>query len=226
MMDIKSKSKERIHILIVEDNNSIREGWQYVFEKVDDFTVVGSFESCEDAFKSESLQIADVVLMDIGLPGMCGIDGVKYIKKMYPEILIVMCTVYEDDDKIYEAICAGAVGYLVKKTAPDEMIKAIREAYNGGSPMTPAVARKVITSFQRKPSNPRSDTAAELTERESQILNFMSNGKSYNSIAESLFLSVDGVRYHIRNIYEKLQVHSRSEAIAVGLKKKIIQPPR
>ncbi|MFH1194389.1 MAG: response regulator transcription factor [bacterium] len=220
------KSKNRINILIIEDNRSIREGWELVFENVDDFSVVGSFVSCEDAFKSPAIQLADIVLMDIGLPGMCGIDGVKYLKKTAPNILVVMCTVFEDDDKIYDAICSGAVGYLLKKTTPDEMIKAIRDAFNGGSPLTPSVARKVISSFQKPQTDSSINDCTSLSGRESQILNLMSNGKSYNTIAETLFLSVDGVRYHIRNIYEKLQVHSRSEAIAEGLKKKIIQPPR
>ena len=164
--------------------------------------------------------------MDIGLPGMSGIEGVKVLKKKFPQIIIVMCTVHDDDDKIFEAICAGAVGYLLKKTSPAELIKALREAYIGGSPMTPIVARKVIASFQKTPLKSFTGEKIELSEREQQILKEMSTGKSYAEIAKKIFLSVDGIYYHIRHIYEKLQVHSRAEAVAEGIKKRIIQPPR
>jgi DNA-binding NarL/FixJ family response regulator len=217
---------DKINILIVEDNRFIRSGWEILFNDIPDFTVTGSYSSCEEAFKSESLDMVDLVLMDISLPGMCGIDGVKFLKEHYPDMIIVMCTVHDDDNKIFDAICAGAVGYLLKKTAPDEMINAIREAYKGGSPMTPSVARKVIASFQKNTRKSNIQKEIIFTEREEQILNLMAQGKSYSLIAGEIFLSVDGVYYHIRNIYEKLQVHSRAEAIAKGLKERLIRPPR
>ena len=218
--------KDTIKIILIEDNKFIRSGWELALLNESDFMVYGSYGSCEEAFKFEDFGKADIILMDIGLPGMSGIEGVKVLKKKFPQIIIVMCTVHDDDDKIFEAICAGAVGYLLKKTSPAELIKALREAYIGGSPMTPIVARKVIASFQKTPLKSFTGEKIELSEREQQILKEMSTGKSYAEIAKKIFLSVDGIYYHIRHIYEKLQVHSRAEAVAEGIKKRIIQPPR
>ena len=218
--------KDTIKIILIEDNKFIRSGWELALLNENDFLVIGSCESCEEAFKNKDFGKADIILMDIGLPGMSGIEGVKVLKKKFPQIIIVMCTVHDDDDKIFEAICAGAVGYLLKKTSPLELIKALREAYIGGSPMTPIVARKVIASFQKTPLKSFTGEKIELSEREQQILKEMSTGKSYAEIAKKIFLSVDGIYYHIRHIYEKLQVHSRAEAVAEGIKKRIIQPPR
>ena len=126
----------------------------------------------------------------------------------------------------FQAICAGAVGYLTKRTSPEELIKALTEAYNGGSPMTPSVARKVISSFQNNKDSSSDNKTSELNEREQQILSLMAQGKSYNNIADEVCLSVDGVYYHIRHIYEKLHVHSRAEAVAQGIKKRLIAPPK
>lgn len=214
-----------IKIMIVEDNRFIRTGWEAVIQANKNFNLVGSFPDCESAFSSDVPQKSDLVLMDIGLPGMSGIEGVKYLKEKFPDILIVMCTVHEDSDEIFQAICAGAVGYLTKRTSPDELIKSLIEAYNGGSPMTPSVARKVIGSFQNVKVLDNESKISELNEREQQILNLMAQGKSYITIADEVYLSIDGVYYHIRHIYEKLHVHSRAEAVAEGLKKKIIKAP-
>ncbi len=213
-------------ILIIEDNKYIRSGWELALQKDSDFQIIGSFESCEKAFNDEAIGAANIALMDIGLPGISGIEGVKYLKEKYPKIIIVMCTVHDDDDKIFDAICAGAVGYLLKKTKPDDLITSLRDAYNGGSPMTPSVARKVIASFQKKTVSLSAREKVNLTKKEEEILALMAKGKSYLEIAKEIFLSVDGVNYHIRHIYEKLQVHNRAEAVAEGIKKRIIQPPR
>lgn len=212
-----------IRIMIVEDNRFVRTGWETVIQANKNFNLVGSFPDCESAFKSDVPQKADLVLMDIGLPGISGIEGVKYLKEKYPEIIIVMCTVHEDSEEIFQAICAGAVGYLTKRTSPDELIKSLIEAYNGGSPMTPSVARKVISSFQNVKVSDNANKTSELNDREQQILSLMAQGKSYNAIADEVCLSIDGVYYHIRHIYEKLHVHSRAEAVAQGIKKRIIQ---
>jgi DNA-binding NarL/FixJ family response regulator len=213
-----------IKIMIVEDNRFIRSGWEAVLQADKNFNLVGSFPDCESAFESDIPQKAELVLMDIGLPGISGIEGVKYLKQKFPDILIVMCTVYEDSEEIFQAICAGAVGYLTKRTSPDELIKALIEAYNGGSPMTPVVARKVISSFQNIQSLECEKRISELNDREHQILNLMAQGKSYNAIADEICLSIDGVYYHIRHIYEKLHVHSRAEAVAQGIRKRLIIP--
>lgn len=214
------------HVLLIEDNKYVRQGWELALENEPDFVITGSYGSCEEAFKDEAIGDADLVLMDIGLPGMSGIEGVKYLKEKFPHQIIVMCTVHEDDEKIFDALCAGAVGYLLKKTSPQELIKALREAHEGGSPMTPTVARKVIASFQKKPIKSFTGEEVKLSEREEQILTRMAQGKSYTAIAEEICLSVDGVYYHIRHIYEKLHVHTRAEAVAEGIKKRLIQPPR
>ncbi|GAB4376038.1 MAG: response regulator transcription factor [Calditrichia bacterium] len=221
-----SEQIDFIHVLLIEDNKYIRSGWELALQNEDDFVITGSFGSCEEAFTDSTIGDADLVLMDIGLPGMSGIEGVKYLKEKYPSQIIVMCTVHEDDEKIFEALCAGAAGYLLKKTSPADLIKALREAYQGGSPMTPTVARKVIASFQKKPLKSFTGEKVTLSEREEQILALMAQGKSYNAIADEVCLSIDGVYYHIRHIYEKLQVHSRAEAVAEGLKKRLIPPPR
>lgn len=215
-----------IKLMIIEDNRFTRIGWEAVIQANKNFNLVGSFSDCESAFGSDVPQTADVVLMDIGLPGISGIDGVKYLKEKFHDILIVMCTVHEDSEEIFQAICAGAVGYLTKRTSPEELIKSLIEAYNGGSPMTPSVARKVIGSFQNVKAFDDENKISELNEREEQILNLMAQGKSYNAIADEIYLSIDGVYYHIRHIYEKLHVHSRAEAVAQGIKKRLIAPPK
>lgn len=213
-------------IIIIEDNKFIRNGWEIALQNEKDFLIVGSFGSCEEAFKDEAIGSANLVLMDIGLPGMSGIEGVKYLKEKFPRLIIVMCTVHDEDEKIFDAICAGAVGYLLKKTSPEELIKALRDAHNGGSPMTPSIARKVISSFQKSQLKSFTGEKVELTKREEEILALMAKGKSYPEIANQIFLSLDGVTYHVRHIYEKLHVHSRAEAVAKGIKKRLIQPPR
>jgi DNA-binding NarL/FixJ family response regulator len=214
-----------IQVVIIEDNRFIRQGWELTLNSAPGMQVSAAYESCEKAFAGDAIEFADIVLMDIGLPGMSGIEGVKYLKERFPNLTIVMCSVNEDDSHIFDAICAGAVGYLLKRTSPQDLIAALKEAHQGGSPMTPSVARKVIASFQ----NSKTTSLApedRLTVREQDILRLMTVGKTYTTIAAELFLSVDGVYYHIRHIYEKLQVHSRSEAIAEGMRRKIIQPPR
>lgn len=220
----KSAKDEFIRIVIIEDNKFIRTGWEAVIQADKRFSLIGSFPDCESAFNSNSLNKANIVLMDIGLPGISGIEGTKILKQKYPYILIVMCTVHEDSEEIFQAICAGAVGYLTKKTPPNDLINALIDAFNGGSPMTPTVARKVISSFQNVSIEDKKTNHTELNERELQILNLMAEGKSYNKIADEVCLSTDGVYYHIRHIYEKLHVHSRAEAVAQGIKKRLISP--
>lgn len=213
--------KELIKIIIIEDNRYMREGWTTILDFESDFVVLGSFESCEDAFETDQMARADVVLMDIELPGMSGIEGVKYLQKEHPGLSIIMATVFDDDQNVFDALCAGAVGYLMKKVSPEELKQAIRDANDGGSPMTPNIARKVIESFHNPPSK---DQGKELNERELEILQQLAKGKSYAAIGKTVFLSVDGVRYHIRNIYRKLQVSSRSEAVSKGFSKRLINP--
>lgn len=205
-------------ISIIEDNPFTREGWEAILSAEPGFDVCGTHESCEEALEAGGVRGADVVLLDIGLPGMSGIEGLAQIRAEAPKAAVVMCTVFDDDENVFQAICAGAVGYLLKKTSPEELVRAVRDAAAGGSPMTPNIARKVISAFQRRTPV----TTSVLTEREKSILALMAQGKSYAGIGDDLFLSIDGVRYHVRNIYEKLQVHSRSEAVARGYRERLI----
>jgi len=217
---------DTIHISVVEDNRYIRTGWEAILRAVPGFELLGSYGSCEEAFRDPHLAVSDVVLMDIGLPGMSGIEGVRSLKLQSPKTVVVMCTVYDDDQNVFDAICAGAAGYLLKKTPPTELIQAIKDASSGGSPMTPNIARKVLTAFQKPAPLKTARKEDQLTQRECDVLEQMAQGKSYAAIARELFLSLDGVRYHIRNIYEKLQVHSRGEAVSLGLKGRLIHPLR
>ncbi len=213
--------KELIKIVIIEDNRYMREGWTTILDFESDFVVLDSFESCEDAFETDLMEQADVVLMDIELPGMSGIEGVKYLQQEYSDLAVIMATVFDDDKNVFDALCAGAVGYLMKKVSPEELKEAIRDANSGGSPMTPNIARKVISSFHDTVSN---EDEQQLKDRELEILEQLAKGKSYAAIGKIVFLSVDGVRYHIRNIYRKLQVHSRSEAVSKGISRRLINP--
>jgi DNA-binding NarL/FixJ family response regulator len=208
-----------IRVGIIEDNEYMREGWETFIDHEKDLMVLGNYGSCEEAFESDEINNFDVIIMDIGLPGISGIEGVQYMSEYHPDTSIIMATVHDDDDHIFDALKAGAVGYLMKKVTPDEMVNAIRDAHEGGSPITPSIARKVINTFQKA-----AEMQEDLSDRELEILEQLSTGRSYAAIGKKIHLSVDGVRHHIRNIYQKLQVHSRSEAIAKGIRKKLIRP--
>ncbi|MCI0706963.1 MAG: response regulator transcription factor [Ignavibacteriae bacterium] len=219
-----SRKPKPIALTIIEDNRFVREGWHALLTAEDGIDILGAFAACEEAFRSRSLADSDVVLMDIRLPGMSGIEGTAYLKQQYPHIATVMCTVHEDDRKIFDALCAGAVGYLLKKTSSDDFIRAIREAASGGSPMSPDIARRVISTFHIIPPATQGDDP--LTKGEQDVLALLAVGKSYAAIAEELFLSLDGVRARIRKIYDKLHAHSRGEAVAKGVAKRIIDFPK
>jgi DNA-binding NarL/FixJ family response regulator len=212
-----------IYVAIIEDNRYVREAWSASLALNPDVVVTGAYPDCETAFKSAKFAEADVVLMDIGLPGMSGIDGVRYIAEHSPKMGVIMCTVHEESEKVFDALCAGAVGYLLKEIEPEELVRAVRTAANGESPMTPRIARKVIAHFQ-KPLHKDPDVG--LTDRERETLELLAQGKSYAAIAEQLFISVDGVGGRIRKIYQKLQAHSRGEAVAKGLARRLILPPK
>ncbi|MEO8398355.1 MAG: response regulator transcription factor [Ignavibacteriaceae bacterium] len=208
-----------INVAIVEDNDTIREGLAQLIGGTSEYSCIGSFSSCEEFLDKVDLFEVDVVLMDIRLPGMNGIEGVKKSKQINPDINILMLTIYEESEVVYDALCAGACGYLVKKTPPAKLVEAIKDIYDGGSPMSSQIARQVITTFQ----NDRNyDSQYNLTSREIEVLTHLSDGNNYQEIADSLFISVDTVRHHIRNIYKKLHVHSQSEAVAKAIRKKLI----
>lgn len=210
-----------INVVIVEDQKPIREGLAVLISGTEGLACAAHYGSVEDMLPCIAADEPDVILMDIGLPGMSGIDGIREVRKLLPEVVIIVLSVYEDNENIFEALCTGAAGYLVKNTPPARLIEAIHEAHDGGSPMTSHIARKVVSLFQKN-YQPKDDADVRLTDREREILTGLSDGDSYGSIADTLFISVDTVRYHIRNIYQKLQVHSQSAAVSRAIRKGLI----
>ncbi len=199
-----------IDVIIVEDIREIREGLQLLIGSCEGFTCTHSFPSAELAVEAVPSLGPDVVLMDINLPGMNGIEAVRILKEKCPATLFIMSTVYEDDENIFESLKAGASGYLLKKTAPSRIMEAITEVTQGGSPMSSQIARKVIDSFRKKDSIDDNDI---LTPKEKEVLKALAKGLRYKEIAAQLDVSIETIRSHARRIYEKLQVQSRTEAL-------------
>ena len=211
-----------INVAIVEDNKTIREGLAALISGTPGYNCVGSFPDCEKFLSNISKSDIDVVLMDIGLPGINGIEGVKKARKINPALNILMLTVYEESNVVFEALCAGACGYLVKKTPPSRLLEAIKDIYEGGSPMSSNIARQIISVFHQKKISNGNGVEHELSPREKEVINHLADGYNYQEIADKIFISVDTVRHHIRNIYKKLHVHSQSEAVAKAIRKGII----
>lgn len=203
-----------ISVAIVEDNNDIRNALEQIIDMADGYTLAGSCINGEEAIVNIPLHNPRIVLMDINLGGINGIEVVRILKEQHPEILFMMCTVYEEDEKIFEALNAGASGYVLKKTAPDKLLDAIKELYEGGAPMSSQIARKVVTTFQNKTvSLAPNDSLGILSRREKEILEMLSKGLLYKEIAEQLAISSETVRKHVYHIYEKLHVGTRIEAV-------------
>ena len=207
-----------IKITIVEDNHTLRNSLQSLFNRTPGMYCVSALPHLMNVVSDISKDIPDVVLMDIDLPNISGIEGVRTIKNTFEKIQILMFTVFEDDEKIFAAIRAGASGYLLKKTPPAEIIAAVNELYTGGAPMSPSIARKVLLAFQSPATNTINDY--ELTPREKEILFSLVDGLSYKKIGEKYFISLSTIRTHISNIYSKLHVHSKSQAVAKVLQRK------
>lgn len=210
------------NVAIVEDNNTIREGLAALINGTTGYVCIGAFYDCESFLERLPTLSIDVVLMDIGLPGINGIEGVKKGLKIKPNLNIIMLTIYEENSVVFDALCAGACGYLVKNTPPSRLLEAIDEVCDGGSPMSSHIARQVITVFQKDNQKIEEEIDYELTGREKEVLHLLGEGNNYQEIAESLFISVDTVRHHIRNIYSKLHVHSQSHAVAKAIRKGLI----
>ena len=207
-----------IKVVLVDDNHDLREGLQIVMkENKNEFECIGSFADAETAAKKIPEIKPDVVLMDINLPGMSGIECLKQLKPKMPELDVIMLTVFADDDTVFDSLCAGACGYITKNTPPEKILDAIRDVRDGGAPMSGRIARMVVSSF-KVPGDP----SAQLTDREKEVLDQLCKGKSYKMVADALSITHDTVRHHIKNIYKKLEVHSVSEAILKTMKKKLI----
>ena len=209
-----------IKVAIIEDRREIREGLATLIDFTDGFECTGKYGSVEEATTRIRHEVPDIVLSDIGLPGVDGIEGVRRLKEAHPDLIILMLSVYEDNDRIFDALCAGAVGYLLKKTPPARLLDSLREAMAGGAPMSPEVARRVITLF--KEIRPPDKVDYDLSPHELRLLKLLVEGHSYKSAAVQLKVSVNTISFHLKNIYEKLQVHSKSEAVAKALKNRLV----
>jgi DNA-binding NarL/FixJ family response regulator len=207
-----------VHIALFEDNEKLRESLAYLIESTGIYKVIGSYNNCNDAATVARVYQPDVVLMDIDMPGDNGIKGVAAIKEARPETAVIMYTVFEDEDKLFQALCAGANGYLLKKTPPARLFDAIAEVLEGGAPMSPAIARKVLGSFQTKTTT----NLYELSDREMSVLQLLIKGYSIKMISTELNVAFDTVRSHLKNIYQKLHVNSGKEAIVKALREKIV----
>jgi DNA-binding NarL/FixJ family response regulator len=207
-----------ITVSIVEDNNQLRKTLARVLNRSDGFECVSDYANAEGALDDLPKKNPNVVLMDINLPGMNGVECVRKLKQVAPQIQIMMLTVYEDTDNIFAALAAGASGYMLKRTATPELLESIREVHRGGSPMTAHIARMVVSSFQKSAAAAAS-TTEDLSPREREVLDCLSQGFLYKEIAEKLGISYETVHTYIRRIYEKLQVRTRTEAVAKFLRR-------
>ena len=199
-----------ISIIIFEDNDRLRQSLAYLLQSVEEYEVLGDYDHCREAANIVKVYKPDVVLMDIDMPGESGIRGVSMVKEARPETAVIMYTVFEDDEKLFQCLCAGANGYLLKKTAPEKLFEAIREVMEGGAPMSPSIAKKVISSFQ----TPSTIRAYGLTARELEVLQHLAKGYSTKLMAAELDMAFNTVRSHLKNIYAKLHVNCGKEAIA------------
>ncbi len=210
-----------IKIAIFDDHQHRREALKLLIGLEKEMQCVGDYENCENVVEHLSTNVPDVVLMDIDMPKVNGINGVKLIKKNFPHTCIIMQTVFEDDEKIFNSILAGADGYMLKKTPPEKLIEGIYDVMNGGAPMTATVAKRVLELFQKQNFQP--EEKFDLSERELEILRLLVKGLSHKMIAPELKISVYTVNNHIKNIYQKLHVHSVSEAVSTALQKRIVK---
>jgi DNA-binding NarL/FixJ family response regulator len=209
-----------IEVAIVEDRREIRESLVTLIGGTEGYRCTGGYRSMEEALAKLKFHLPHVVLCDIGLPGMSGIEGIRILKELYPELLILMLTIYDDDERIFEAICAGACGYLLKKTPPVRLLDSLKEAVQGGAPMSPEVARRVIALFREIRPPERADY--ELTPHETRLLKLLAEGHNYKTAALELNVTVHTVSFHLRSIYDKLQVHTKTEAVAKALQNRLI----
>ena len=210
-----------IRTAIIEDTREIREGLRALIEGTPGYRCAGTFRSMEEALEQIAAATPDVVLVDIGLPGMSGIEGIPLLQERCPQARILVLTVYEDDDRIFAALCSGACGYLLKKTPPTRLLESLKEAVEGGGPMSPEVARRVISlfrDFRPQASLPSND----LTPHELRLVKLLAEGHNYKTAAREFNVSVNTIAFHMKHIYEKLHVHSKSEAVARALRSGLV----
>ncbi len=209
-----------ISVAIIEDHREFRDYLTALITGTEGFACTGNFRSVEDALPRISARVPDLILIDIGLPGMNGIEGIRLLKKRYPDTLFLTLTVHDDDERIFDALCAGASGYLLKKTQPAQLVASVREAAQGGAPMSPEVARRVIRLFREVRPPDRADY--DLSPHETRILKLLAEGHNYKTAATKLGVAPTTINFHLQNIYQKLQVHSKTEAVAKALRNRLI----
>ena len=212
--------RETLRIAIIEDQDEIREGLATLINATPGYRCTGSHRTMEDALARIGGALPDVALVDIGLPGISGIEGTRLLKERYPHLLVLILTVYDDDERIFEALCAGACGYLLKKTPSARLLEGLSEAMSGGAPMSPEVARRVVNLFQR--FTPPQHADYHLTPHEVRLLRMLVQGHNYTSAAAELGVTFSTIAFHMQNIYQKLQVHSKSEAVARALLERLV----
>jgi DNA-binding NarL/FixJ family response regulator len=210
-----------LRIVIIEDRREIREGLRTLIAYTEGYECVAAYRSMEEALPEIVRTQADVALVDLGLPGMSGIEGIERLRELLPKMQSLVLSVYDDDARVFQAICAGACGYLLKNTPPAELLAAIREAASGGAPISPRIASKVLAIFRQ--IHPRQTSGAALTPHELRLLRLLTEGHNYKTAAAEMGVSVHGISFHTRNIYEKLAVHSKSEAVAKALRLGIVR---
>jgi DNA-binding NarL/FixJ family response regulator len=209
-----------VRVTVIEDRREIRDGLAALINGTEGYCCTAAFGSMEYALAGIAASLPDIVLVDIGLPGMSGIDGIRLLKERHPALQFLILTIYDDDERIFEALCAGACGYLLKRTAPARLLESLRELSEGGAPMSPEVARRVIRLFQEV--RPPQHAAHQLTPHQTRLLKLLADGHNYKTAAAELDVTVDTVAFHLKHIYEKLQVHSKTEAVAKALRDRII----
>ena len=210
-----------VRVALIEDLRDVREGLAVLINGSPGFRCTAAFRTMEDALRSiSSSTLPDVVLTDIGLPGMSGLEGIGILKERHPDLPIIALTVYDDDERIFDALCAGASGYLLKNTPPARLLESLKEVASGGAPMSPEVARRVIALFRE--FRPPDRSPSQLTPQETELLKLIVEGHSYKTAAAKLQISTSTVSFHLQNIYNKLQVHSKSEAVAKAIRNKLV----
>jgi DNA-binding NarL/FixJ family response regulator len=214
------QKKIMIKVLIYEDNPQLREGLTMLIDGSDGFTVVASYKNCNSINAELEVWKPDVILMDIDMPGVNGIEGLKRVREMNQQVKVLMLTVFDDNKNVFEALKNGANGYLLKKTPPAKLLEYIGDVASGGAPMTSSIATQVLKMFAEIPQ--QANNEYNLTDREKQVLQLLVNGYSYKMIANEMFIAIDTVRSHIKKVYEKLQVNSKSEAVAKAFKDKLL----
>jgi DNA-binding NarL/FixJ family response regulator len=209
-----------IRVVLIEDLREVREGLTVLINGTIGFTCAGSYRTMEEALAGEGLDQPDVILTDIGLPGMSGIEGIRILHERTPEVPLLALTVYDNDDNVFNALCAGASGYLLKNTPPARLLDSIKEVLDGGAPMSPEVARRVIRLFREY--RPPEHAEYHLTPQEAELLKLLVEGHHKKTAAREMDISINTVSFHLKHIYEKLQVHSKTEAVAKALREHLI----